>query len=279
MSHPLLVDAIETLFHPVLVYNNKEGDDKALLARFDEPAWNNPVVRFLAADGKDVLARADRIWQLAPLVARTVAALAAAKRPVPPWLALFAAEQAEAGTARATFAMHCFWEGEAHLGGLDGVLGTRAAWLDGKEVVEVVFDPTRLTYEDLLNKAQGMECASTVFARDDAQMAVAKAAVAARAVRSDADAKDAEASDQKHALRASPLRHVPMTPAQAVKVNAALAAQADPANWLSPAQRDAAERIAKLDAKRRAALPVLFERADLPGAFAELAAGLARKGE
>lgn len=259
----------------MLVYNNKEGADAVLLARFKEPAWNNPVVRFLDAEGADVLPRADGVWKLGPLVARTVASLRAAKRDVPAWLEVFAAEQAGVASGLATFAMHCFWEGEAHLGGLAGVLGTRAAWLQGKEVVEVAFDPGTIAYADLLAKAQSLECASTVFARDDAQLATAKAAVAERAVRSDEAVKDAEASDQKHALRASPLRSVPMTAAQAVKVNAALAGARDPMPWLAPAQREAAARVGKVAAKARAGLPDLFGREDLGAAFSELRGALA----
>ena len=271
----MLVDAIETLFHPVLVYNNKEGADAALLARFKEPAWNNPVVRFLDVEGADVLPRADGVWELAPLVARTVASLRAAKREVPAWLDLFAADQAGGASGRATFAMHCFWEGEGHLGGIDGVLHTRAGWLEGKEVVEVAFDPSKISYAELIARAQRLECASTVYARDDAQLATARAKVAERAVRSDEAAKDAEASDQKHALRASPLRSVPMTAAQAAKVNAALAAGQDPMPWLAPSQREAAARVGKIAARRRTALPDLFGREDLAVAFAELQTALA----
>lgn len=49
LSDDLLVEAIETLFTPVAVYNNLGGADRDVLDRYREPAWNNPVVRFIDA--------------------------------------------------------------------------------------------------------------------------------------------------------------------------------------------------------------------------------------
>ena len=50
LSHPLLVEAAETLFVPVFIRNNdpdKNSADSKLLQRFKEQAWNYPVVRFI----------------------------------------------------------------------------------------------------------------------------------------------------------------------------------------------------------------------------------------
>ena len=54
LSHLLLVEAIETAFEPMFVYNNKSGKDAEILRRYDEPAWNNPVVRFLDQAGQEI---------------------------------------------------------------------------------------------------------------------------------------------------------------------------------------------------------------------------------
>ena len=78
LSHPLMVEAIETLFVPVLVYNNKSGTDETLIKQFEEPAWNSPVVRYLNADLKDVIARQDGIWSTEKTADRMVKALSAA---------------------------------------------------------------------------------------------------------------------------------------------------------------------------------------------------------
>ena len=45
------------------------------------------------------------------------------------------------GMMTATFSMHCYWTGEATLGREPGVLATRIGDLDGREIVQVEFDP------------------------------------------------------------------------------------------------------------------------------------------
>lgn len=236
LSHPLLVEAIESMFHPVLVYNNKGGPDAALLTRFKEPSWNNPVIRYLDKDGKDLLPRKDRIWTTGGTAQRMALALAAAGREVPEWLRLVALEESE-GLAKAAFAMHCFWEGEARLGNLAGVAGTRSGWLDGEEVVEVEYDPDIVKFDALVDSAASLECASFVYAGTEEDLAVARKKLGDRARPLDEAAKDAKQSDRKYSLRQTPLRHLPLTPAQASKVNAALRLGADTNRWLSPGQQ------------------------------------------
>ena len=97
-----MVEAIEDCFIPLLVYNNKESD-AALLKSFDEPTWNNPVIRFLDKDGKDVIARKDRVWKTAPLANRMLQALRAAGRDLPEYLGLIGSGAASLKTA--SFAM------------------------------------------------------------------------------------------------------------------------------------------------------------------------------
>jgi hypothetical protein len=243
LSHPLLVDAIETEFVAVAVYNNRPGADAAALQRFGEPAWNNPVLRFFAGDRKEILPRRDGIWDAPAVAARLVEALAAAGRQVPPYLALAADEVRAGEAATATFGMHCFWQGEAGLGSIRGVIATRAGHLDGSEVVEVTYVPGVLAYTDLLEAAIRCDCAARVFAHDEAQLAAARRRLGERAAGSDARAREASDADQKWHLRRSALRHVPITPAQAARVNAELAAGRDPLVWLSPRQRELARRI------------------------------------
>ena len=57
--------------------------DQELLNRYEEPAWNYQVVRFLDASGKDIIPRKDRIWTLEGVASRMVQALKAAQRPIP----------------------------------------------------------------------------------------------------------------------------------------------------------------------------------------------------
>lgn len=242
LSHPLLVEAIETEFVPVVVHNNKGGEDAKLLKRFGEPSWNNPVVRFLDADAKDLIPRQDGVWSSHGIAQRMIESLKAAEREVPTYLQL-AAEELSPRLERASFAMHCFWEGEARLGALPGVTKTRAGWIGGKEVVEVFFDPGRMAYGDLIDKAREMRCASVVFAHSDDQWSKAQATVGVAAERTRGPAGDAKASDRKYHLLRSPLRFLPLTPMQATRINSELALKGEPERWLSARQVRLAARI------------------------------------
>jgi hypothetical protein len=87
LTNPLLVEAIENEFIPVFVYNNRKGGmDQKLLKRFQEPAWNYQVIRFLNAAGYDIIPRKDRIWTTSGVASRMIEALMAANRPFPKYL-------------------------------------------------------------------------------------------------------------------------------------------------------------------------------------------------
>ena len=253
------------------------------MERYDEPAWNNPVVRFFAPDGDELLQRKDHVWDAEPLAARMIAALAAAEHPVPGYLTLAHEELREDGLAQAVFSMACFWKGEAAYGGQPGVHSTRAGWLDGREVVEVTYDPELLPFQDLLAAGLADSCADRVWVADPAQQAQARDLLGghvAVAVRDGDDvASDAKTSDQKFYLRRSAMNHLPLTPLQATRANALLAPDADGdtaqalAEILSPRQRALLTAIEATLSKKPAALDGL-ERpdalADLPGYEADL---------
>ena len=125
------------------------------------------------------------------------------------------------------------------MGQIQGVVTARAAWKDRHEVVELAFDPSIVSYGALVRAADAMDCATAVFAHDDSQLAAASAIVEARARRLGERSRPIPNSDahQFRYLRATPMIHLPLTEAQANKVNAALQARQDPAVWLSPRQR------------------------------------------
>ncbi len=241
LSLPLVVEAIEDLFVPVLVFNNKGGEDGKRLTRFGEPAWNNPVVRFLDASGADVLPRRDGVWTTAGLVERMRAALG---ERAPSYLEIVEQESDVGHHGRAVFAMHCFWEGEAKLGALDGVVWTRPAFVGADEVVEVTFHVRETSFTALVRRADELDCAAKVYALDDEQLERARRVVGERATECPGALRDAEPSDANHSLNASPLRFVPLTAMQATRVNAELASGRDALGWLSPRQRALAERVA-----------------------------------
>ena len=103
MSQPLLVEAIEDHFIPVVVYNNKP-EDAATLKAFQEPSWNNPVVRFIDKDGKDVIKRQAGVYSASGLAKRMIASLKAANRDVPAFLKTVSRSWAS-NLHQATFAM------------------------------------------------------------------------------------------------------------------------------------------------------------------------------
>jgi len=225
LSHPLLVEAIEDLFVPVLIHNNKKGKDADILKRFGESSWNNPVVRFIDADSKDIIPRKDSVWETTALAGRMVASLKANQSKVPNYLASVAHQKPNRETA--IFAMHCYWEGEAKLGMLDGVLNTRSAWIGKKEVVEVDFDPTVTNYQTILTTARKMECATTIFATNSRQNEIASIEYAkdVKSLQKGFEPRVAKESDQKYYLRNSSYRHLPLTKAQSTKINAILGKQ------------------------------------------------------
>jgi len=268
LSHPLLVEAIESGFLPVAVHNNRPGADAEVLKRFQETAWNNPVVRFLDADGGDLVPREEGVWTTAGLAARMTAALRAAGRPVPGYLELLAAEKPPAVKRKAVFAMHCYWEGEAALGGLDGVLSTRPGMLRDQEVVEVVFDPARLPFADLVKKASGLDCADTVFARNEKDEAAARSGGAKKIVRTDAQPREVKAGDHHYYLGQSPLRFLPLTRLQVLRVNRELGTGGDPGIWLSPLQKKLAAALQAAWSRQ----PDLFHGWKPAGTVFELAA-------
>ena len=241
LSHPVLADAIENEFVPLAIHNNKGGHDGEVLKKYDEPAWNNPVVRFLDAQGKDVIARKDGVFDAGDVGARMIATLEAAKRPVPAYLRLAVSELRAARAEKATFAMACYWEGESQLGALDGVLATRTGSLEGREVVEVLFDPAVVSLADLGKKAAAAGCASIA-----------------------GNARDASHSDQKYYLERSPLRFLPLTPLQATRINSALRFGRDGSEWLGPREQALAKRIEQVLAAKPGALDDLARPDSLP---------------
>jgi hypothetical protein len=261
LSHPLLVEAIETAFVPVAIQNNRDGTDKAVLERFGEPAWNNPVVRFLDADGKDLIPRVEGAWSAGAVSARMIAALERSGAPVPDWLRLASEETEDSPLEHATFAMHCYWEGQGKLGALSGVVAVEPGFVDHQEVVRVAYRPRRLAYADLVRKAARLDCALAVYAGSASELEVARAVVGDRAKPLARPMRKADESDLLYHLQRSSLRFAPLTELQATRVNADLAQAKDPAHWLSPRQRSLARRIEealreepdRLDAMRRPA--------------------------
>lgn len=239
LSHPLVVEAAETLFVPVAVYNNTKDDaDAETLQSFSEPAWNNPVVRVMSPDREMLAPRVAGDYSVGGMASAMVVSLQKQRSNVPKWLRVLADEaiSRRGEVLKAAFAMHCFWEGEKNLAQLPGIISTTPGFLGELEVVEVEYDPDIINYGFMVKRAKQFNCASKVFARSDEQLEAAKEKVGDAAVRSDEPIKPDKTP--KYYLAQSPLRFVPMTGFQQALVNAALGDSKDPMELLSPRQLD-----------------------------------------
>ena len=129
------------------------------------------------------------------------------------------------------------------------MVSTRAAWHEGKEVVEVRYDAERLAFEDLLDHAVRTGAAAHVYTTTDRQLLAATSTLGERTSKLKGEPRPSKDADQLYYLRRSELNYVPLTPVQARRVNAALGTKGDVARWLSPRQRALGERIAAALAK------------------------------
>ena len=164
LSHPLLVEAIEDNFIPVLVYNNRTGGmDQELLERFAEPSWNFQVMRFLDQRGEDIIPRKDQVWTVAETAERMISTLEASSRPAQLYLRNLALEEDSENLRLQAFSMFCFWTGEYALGGLEGVVATEAGYYRGREVTLVKYHRGRLDRDQLIRQAAEHQCATTVY--------------------------------------------------------------------------------------------------------------------
>lgn len=243
LSHPLIVEAIETLFVPVAIYNNKDGEDARVLESFGEPSWNNPVVRIMTPGRKELTPRLSGNYTKAGLLSAMITALENSNQKVPPYLSLLAQElNVKSGAKeKAVFAMHCFWVGEGKLANVKGVISTKPGFMGGYEVVELEFNPGIISYVDLLKKARSNNVASHVFTVNAKQSASArKIAGEGHVSKLGAFSPD---SSPKYYLSRTLYRHVPMTDLQLARVNAAIGSFQSPDTYLSPRQLELYEYI------------------------------------
>ena len=245
LSHPLIVEAIETLFIPLAIYNNKRGDDAKVLSYYGEPSWNNPVVRIVDTDKKDIISRLSGNYSSLGIVEAMLQALTLRGLAAPSYLELLAEElRAEVrGTETATFSMYCFWTGEGTYGQLDGVVATDPGFMDGREVVTIEYDPALISFEELAEKGKAARCASKAYVADSEQKAAAKKIFGAAGVAQKSQFR--QDREPKYYLSKTLYRYVPMTPTQAARANSLIGKRQTPDSILSPRQVKLVQQIKK----------------------------------
>ncbi len=217
LSHPLIIEAIEREFVPLVIYNNKGGHDAEILSRYKEPSWNNPVVRIVNASGTNLAPRVAGDYSSKALVSAMQAALIRQNKPIPEYVDFLIEELSMTGQKNAQtqyFKMYCFWSGEKHFGQEKGVVSAKAGFMGGSEVVKVTFDPNFVDRQDLIAYAKKGNCRpveNTGFRYSN--------------------------KDHLFYLRGSEYKYLPLTELQKTRINSALGSQQDPTEYLSPQQK------------------------------------------
>ena len=228
LSHPLMVEGIEDLFIPLAIFNNKGGKDKQTLEKFNEPSWNNPVVRIIDPLGKDIVKRVGSDYTAQGLHSAMTYALTIEKKAIPEYLKLLGDELTANGNNTVKekyFKMYCFWTGEKQLGSKDGVLNTEAGFMGGHEVVKVQYDEKEISSAQL-TKFAGLND-FTPISKDHSYRPAT--------------------SDEDYFLRHTDYKYLPLTPLQRTKINSALGNRESGIEYLSPKQL---QWLIELDSKK-----------------------------
>ena len=254
LSHRLLVEAIETEFLPLLVYNNRP-EDAEILAEYQEPAWNYQVIRFLDSAGQDILPRKDRVWTLPEVAQRMGEALRAAHKKVPPYLIGLAQEYDEQHIDNTAFGMYCFWSGEMELGSLEGVVRTEAGYLEGREVTRVWYHTQTISLDELARQVSQKGYAERIYVKTAQQLDELQSVAGITLPLARFDERRysrARASDQKKQIENSPFAQLELTDFQLAKVNAFAPTNRDKAlEFLSPGQIAELQELQERTAKKR----------------------------
>ena len=217
LSHPLVVDVIEHYFVPLAIFNNKGGEDKKILDKYKEPTWNNPVVRIVDAEGKNLINRINGNYSSAGLVDGIVQSFTERGVVIPKDVRLLHEIVNTEPNSEVTYSMFCFWSGEKVFGKLEGVHSTTAGWQNGREVVKVVYDPNLISENELTQSGKKANCADDKY--ED----------------SNGFRKD---KDPKYYLKNSEYRKLAMHPLQASRINSLLGSGiSDVSEWLFPSQK------------------------------------------
>jgi len=223
LSHPLIVESIETYFIPLAIFNNKGGHDGEILKRYNEPAWNNPVVRIVDDKGKDLASRLSGNYSAHGLTDLMTTVLIKTQGKAPLYMQLMADEFAaiSKGTNTVTYSMYCFWTGEALFGKMNGVIATTAGWQQGKEVVKVEFNPSVISKSQLDKVAEQSKCKILPVGNFSVD------------------------KTPKYYLFNHAYRSIPMMEIQKARVNSAIAEGQNPEMYLSPRQLGFLKRQSK----------------------------------
>lgn len=252
LSHPFIVEAIESHFVPLVIHNNKSGHDAKILKRYNEPSWNNPVARIVDEHGEDLVKRLSGNYSKAGVVDLIINGLLRSNQLAPGYLKLFQQELnlSQSESKELTLSMYCFWTGEKEIGKIPGVFKTAAGFMNGREVVQVVYDPALLAEEELISSANSSRCADQVYTDDKNIMRTAKKIIGKNNVAK--TSKLRYDKDQKYYLKNSKYANIPMTEYQRMKANSLIGSGQNPTDILSPRQLQLSKKKQKTSFSEKA---------------------------
>ncbi len=229
LSNPLLVDIIEHYFIPLAIFNNKKGEDLRILKQYNEPTWNNPVIRIVDKYGENIHPRLAGNYTLQGIV-NTINTVLLNNHKIPPKsLSLLSDISIINPDSELTLSMYCFWSGEKEIAKIDGVYATEAGFLDGKEVVRISYDSNITSKKKIVNQAHKSNNAKSVYDNS-------------KGFRAD--------KDPKYYLKNSEYKYLAFHPYQAAKINSLLGQGMKSIDeYLFPTQRAFINKIRSKDIK------------------------------
>ncbi|MEM7551993.1 MAG: VPGUxxT family thioredoxin-like (seleno)protein, type 2 [Bacteroidota bacterium] len=214
LRNPLMVEAIEDLFIPLVIFNNKGGEDRITLNQFNEPSWNNPVVRIVDEEGGNLVKRVAGNYSAKGLYKAMQTALINQNQLIPEYFNLLGKELSASNNLKEDYyKMYCFWSGEKHLGAKDGVIKTESGFMNGYEVVKVTYD------ENEIDKG-----ALTSYAKKGNILPISE------------DGYRFSGKDHLFYLKRTNYQYLPLSDLQKTKINSALGSGFRAEKYLSPKQ-------------------------------------------
>jgi len=213
LSNPILVEAIQHEFVPLAIFNNNGGEDKRILDIYGEPTWNNPVVRIVNGEGKDIVNRVAGNYSIQGIAASMYQALLLSGLDAPSYFELFTSNLDQSSLEKRYYQMYCFWSGEASLGSVDGVVSSEPGWMNEAEVVKIIYDSNEVTSKTLDKFGESANC---------------KQVEEHKSYRID--------KDPQYYLKQTDYKYLALTAIQKTKINAALGSKMDASKFLSPTQ-------------------------------------------
>lgn len=237
LSHPLIVESIETYFIPLCIYNNHRGKDAEALKYFSEPSWNNPVVRIVDSALKPLVDRITGNYTAYGLITKVQASLSALGIRIPEYLNLLQEELKahQSGLESVTFGMYCFWTGEKTFGKSKGVISTNAGYMNGSEVVEIQYNPKEINLNELIQIGNSTHSADRMFTNSSSVVNINMPIQKLGTFRVD--------PETKYYLYQSDYKYVPMTALQATRANSFLSEGKSCDSILSPRQINRYQQI------------------------------------